>query len=39
LKKTQVIKDFSTRKHHPGEHIVELQVNGQRVAQAAFVLE
>ncbi len=39
LVKTQVVRDFTTRKHHPGRHRVELQINGQRVAESAFVLK
>ncbi|MDP1592240.1 MAG: DNA alkylation repair protein [Prosthecobacter sp.] len=38
LGKSQVIRDFTTRKHHPGRHRVELQINGQRMAESAFVL-
>jgi 3-methyladenine DNA glycosylase AlkC len=38
LRKNQVIRDFSTRKHHAGHHRVELQINGQRVAAAGFDL-
>jgi 3-methyladenine DNA glycosylase AlkC len=38
LTKRQTIRDFSTRKHHPGKHLVELQVNGRRVARTQFVL-
>ena len=38
LTKSQVIRDFTTRKHHPGHHRVELQVNGTRVAKAGFDL-
>ena len=34
----QTIKDFSTRRHHPGAHEVELIVNGQTMAHAAFEL-
>lgn len=34
----QTIKDFSTRRHHPGAHAVELIVNGQTMARAAFEL-
>lgn len=34
----QVIKDFSTRRHHPGTHALELIVNGQTMAKAAFDL-
>lgn len=39
LSKSQVIRDFTTRKHHPGKHHVELQINGQRVAESIFVLK
>lgn len=38
LSKSQVIRDFTTRKHHAGKHRVELQINGLRVAETAFVL-
>ena len=38
LTKRQRIQDFTTRKHHPGRHRVELMVNGARLAEAAFVL-
>ena len=38
LTKTQVIRDFTTRKHYAGHHKVELQVNGQRLASAVFEL-
>lgn len=38
LKKSQVIRDFTTRRHYPGRHRVELQVNGVRVAAGAFTL-
>lgn len=37
--KKQTLRDFTTRRHYPGRHRVELQVNGQRVAEAVFVLE
>ncbi|RYD42572.1 MAG: DNA alkylation repair protein, partial [Sphingomonadales bacterium] len=33
---SQAIRDFSTRRHHPGRHEVELIVNGQTMATAAF---
>ena len=36
LTKSQVIRDFTTRRHYPGLHRVELQVNGARVAAGAF---
>lgn len=38
LEKRQTIRDFTTRKHHPGKHRVELQVNGARLAEAGFGL-
>lgn len=38
LAKRQTIRDFSTRKHHAGRHVVELQVNGRRLARATFTL-
>lgn len=38
LAKRQRIQDFTTRKHHPGEHAVELLVNGERVAHDRFHL-
>ncbi|WP_070157839.1 DNA alkylation repair protein [Sphingobium phenoxybenzoativorans] len=34
----QTIRDFSTRRHHPGAHAVELIVNGQTIGRAGFVL-
>ena len=33
---SQTIRDFSPRRHHPGRHEVELTVNGQTMATAAF---
>ena len=38
LEKTHPMVDVSIRKHYAGEHRVELLVNGQPVAQAAFEL-
>lgn len=38
LSKRQRIVDFSTRKHHPGRHEVEILVNGKSKAHAAFEL-
>lgn len=38
LTKKQMIKDFSTRKHFKGEHLIEIQVNGQRLLRDSFVL-
>lgn len=39
LAKSQLLRDFTTRKHHAGKHRVELQVNGARLAGADFVLQ
>lgn len=36
--KRQIIRDFSTRKHHAGNHRIELQINGRRLAETAFDL-
>ena len=33
---SQTIRDFTTRRHHPGRHRVELIVNGQTLVEAAF---
>jgi 3-methyladenine DNA glycosylase AlkC len=38
LEKRQTIRDFTTRKHYPGNHRVEVQVNGARLAEGAFVV-
>ena len=38
LSSRQTIKDFTTRKHYAGKHIVELIINGEMVAQQAFSL-
>lgn len=38
LGRSQVIKDFTTRKHYPGRHAVELLINGDRQASAGFNL-
>jgi 3-methyladenine DNA glycosylase AlkC len=38
LTKRQTIRDFSTRQHHPGQHRVELQVNGRRLMATVFTL-
>ncbi len=39
ITKRQRIVDFSTRKHYPGEHVVEVMVNGKVRATAAFDLK
>ena len=38
LERTQVIKDFTTRRHYAGVHRLDLQINGQRFAQTEFTL-
>lgn len=32
----QAIRNFSTRRHHPGRHEVELIINGLMMADTAF---
>jgi 3-methyladenine DNA glycosylase AlkC len=39
VQRSQLFKDFSTRTHHPGKHLVEILVNGKVMAQASFLLE
>jgi 3-methyladenine DNA glycosylase AlkC len=39
LGKRQTIRDFSTRRHYPGIHRIELQVNGHRLAETQFRLQ
>lgn len=36
--KRQTIRDFTTRKHYLGRHRVEVQVNGERLAEGGFDL-
>lgn len=38
LRISQVIRDFSTRRHYPGRHDVDLIVNGQTMATSEFDL-
>ncbi len=38
LEKRQTIRDFTTRKHYPGTHRIEVQVNGARIAEGGFGL-
>ena len=38
LTRSQQIRDFTTRKHHPGHHKIDLQINGHRLAVAGFDL-
>ncbi|WP_159980455.1 MULTISPECIES: DNA alkylation repair protein [unclassified Novosphingobium] len=34
----QTIRDFTTRRHHPGVHALDLLVNGQTMARSEFLL-
>ena len=38
IKKKQVFKDFTTRKHFAGKHLLQIQVNGKQLAQSSFEL-
>ena len=38
LTKRQRVQDFTTRKHHPGSHRVQLMMNGEVCAEGAFTL-
>ena len=38
LRRRQVVRDFSTRVHHPGRHAVEVMVNGDVVSRGWFDL-
>ena len=38
LTKKQTFRDFTTRRHYPGLHRIELQINGHRLAEAHFNL-
>lgn len=35
---TQTVRDFTTRKHYPGHHRLELMVNGETLAESGFTL-
>lgn len=35
---SQTIRDFTTRKHYPGRHMVELMVNGAILGETSFLL-
>ena len=39
IKKKQVFKDFTTRKHYPGTHSIEIQINGIPQKKADFELK
>lgn len=38
LTKKQTLLDFTTRRHYPGQHRIELQINGHRLAETQFEL-
>jgi len=38
IRKRQTIRDFTTRKHYPGSHLIEIQVNGRILAGTRFEL-
>ncbi len=38
LKRSQVVKDFTTRVHHAGHHAVDVMVNGEKMASGGFDL-
>lgn len=38
INKTQIFKDFSTRKHNQGEHKIAVMINGLTVAEDGFFL-
>jgi len=38
LRKKHSFKQMTTRKHYPGEHQIELQLNGQKCGKQSFVL-
>ena len=35
---SQAVRDFTTRKHYPGHHLIELIVNGETLAESGFEL-
>ena len=38
LAKRQTLRDFTTRRHYPGRHYLEIQVNGQILGRQSFLL-
>lgn len=38
VEKNQTIRDYSTRKHYPGKHQIEVMVNGEMLAKGTFRL-
>ncbi len=39
IQRKQSFKDMTTRKHHAGEHTLQIMVNGQEMASTAFQVE
>jgi 3-methyladenine DNA glycosylase AlkC len=39
IRKRQTIRNFTTRKHYPGRHRLEVQINGRVLAGGEFVLQ
>ena len=39
ITKSQMIKDFTTRKHYSGKHVLEILINGKIVGSTSFALE
>ena len=39
LKRSQVVKDFTTRLHHAGHHAIDVMVNGEKLASSGFDLQ
>lgn len=39
VNKQQLIRDFTTRRHYPGEHRVDVQINGHTLASTHFTLQ
>jgi len=39
LSKRQTIRNFTTRKHYPGRHSLEIQVNGRILGRQGFLLQ
>ena len=38
ITRSHSFKPISTRKYYPGEHVLEIQVNGSTLARAVFTL-
>jgi 3-methyladenine DNA glycosylase AlkC len=39
LTRNQTIRDFTTRQHYPGRHLIDILINGQPLAQTHFDLQ